>query len=259
MSDPAAIELNDLFSRIPDGLRDDLTQSYQQILRNFREHRWEPAELNGGKFCEAVYTILVGYICGQYEARASKPSNMVDACRALEKETQSIPRSVRIQIPRMLISLYEIRNNRGVGHAGGDVSPNHMDAVAVLYMAKWILSELVRILHSVSTEAASLTVDALVDRESPVVWEVAGRKRVLIPGLKRKDQVLLLLNATPNAVHEEDLAKWMEQPNLSYFRRDVLRPAHRARLIEYDSETGLVYLSPSGTRYVEVLDRHEPT
>jgi hypothetical protein len=31
----------------------------------------------------------------------------------------------------------------------------------------------------------------------------------------------------------------------------VLRPSHRARLLEYDAEAGTVELSPLGARYVE--------
>ena len=81
--------------------------------------------------CEVVYTILRGHIDGAFPARAKKPANMVDACRSLETET-GFPRTIRIQIPRMVIALYEIRNNRGVGHVGGDVDPNHMDATAVV-------------------------------------------------------------------------------------------------------------------------------
>jgi hypothetical protein len=255
MSNQEAINLTELLPSLPYGLRRDLLSSYQEILRNFRDSRWEPAELNGGKFCEAVYTVLRGCARGSFDERASKPPNMLDACRALEREDGSLPRSVRIQIPRMLIALYEIRNNRGVGHAGGDVNPNHMDSVAVLYMAKWILAELIRLLHRVDTEAATQTVDALVERELPVVWEIGSNKRVLDPQLSKKDATLLLLCATRGAVHEADLARWVEQPSLGYFRRDVLRPAHRARLIEFDAETGLVHLSPLGIRYAEEKQR----
>ncbi|MBB3083292.1 hypothetical protein [Geodermatophilus sabuli] len=48
----------------------------------------------------------------------------------------------------MMIGLYDIRNNRGVGHAGADVDPNHMDATVVLYQSKWLVAELVRLLHT---------------------------------------------------------------------------------------------------------------
>ena len=71
---------------------------------------------------------------------------------------------------------YEIRNNRGVGHVGGDVDPNHMDAEAVQTMAGWAMAELVRIFHGVKTEEAQETVDALVERKSPIIWEVLGKE-----------------------------------------------------------------------------------
>ena len=129
---------------IPEGLRTPLLKAYNEIHTNFRERRWEPSELNGGKLCEIVYTIINGYIAGTFPPKPAKPSNMVSACQALEQTPAgATQRSVRIQIPRILVALYEIRNNRNVGHVGGDVDPNEMDAVAVLYMSRWIMAELV--------------------------------------------------------------------------------------------------------------------
>jgi hypothetical protein len=164
---------------IPVGLRDPLLKSYQEIGTNFAEHRWEPSELNGGKLCEVVYTIIAGTLKGVYASKPSKPANMVQACQDLEK-TRSDPqrvgdRSLRILIPRTLVALYEIRNNRGVGHTGGDVDPNFMDATAVYGMASWTLAELVRIFHGVSTQEAQETADVLVERKLTLVWQMVIR------------------------------------------------------------------------------------
>jgi hypothetical protein len=189
-------------SAIPNGLRKPLLDAFDEIVTNFHQGRWEPSELNGGKLCEVVYSILRGYVDGAYPARPSKPPNMVDDCRALEQAGKPFPRSVRIQIPRMLIALYEIRNNRGVGHVGGDIDPNHTDAVAVLYMAKWIVAELVRVFHNVDTTTATAVVDSLVEREIPIIWRVGGVSRILNPKLSRKDKTLLLLYGAPTSVSE---------------------------------------------------------
>jgi hypothetical protein len=236
---------------IPSGLRKPLVDAFDEIVKNFHQRRWEPSELNGGKLCEVVYSILRGHVDGAYPTKPSKPSNMVDACRALETAPGTFPRSVRIQIPRMLIALYEIRNNRGVGHIGGDVVPNHMDAIAVLYMAKWVMSELVRLFHDVDTTTASAVVDALVEREIPILWNVAGMKRVLSKSLSRKDKTLLLLYGQAAPVAQSELAGWVEHPRLSDYRKDVLRPLHEVKLVEYSQRAGLVHLSPLGVRYVE--------
>lgn len=243
--------LTSVFGGLPETLRDELLRAFGEIVKNFRERRWEPAELNGGKLSEVVYSILKGHADGKYPTRAKKPRNMLDACRKLETDAPAAPRSIRIQIPRMLIALYEIRSNRNVGHVGGDVDPNHMDAACVLHMAKWVVAELVRVLHNVDTEAASEIVDSLVERETPLIWEVNGRKRVLEPRLSMRDTTFLLLHQSTGAVAEADLVSWTEHSNPSVYRRDVLRPAHRQRYVEYDEDKRTVQLSPRGIEYVE--------
>jgi len=221
-----------LFPSIPEGLRAPLFECLDEITRNFRERRWEPSELNGGKLCEVTYTILKGYIDGDFPSTPTKPKNMVDACRALEQESSSFNRSIRIQIPRMLIALYEVRNNRGVGHVGGDINPNQMDAVAVLHMCKWIVSELVRIFHDVDTKLASDTVNVLNNRTIPVIWETGDKYRVLHTGLTMRQKTLLLLYHVRDGVSESDLVQWIEHSNASVYRRDVLRKLHADRFIE---------------------------
>jgi hypothetical protein len=242
---------------LPKALRSTLLQSYQEIISNYMERRWEPSELNGGKFCEVVYSIINGAIKGGFPPKATKPANMLDACRALEKEPADAnrigDRSLRILIPRLLPVLYEVRNNRGVGHVGGDVDPNHMDAEAVQAMASWVMAELVRIFHGVSTEEAKQTVDALVERKSPLIWEVEDVKRVLEPGITAKNQVLLLLHHSFGWVSESDLFKWVDYSNASMFRSAVLRPLHKARLIEFDEKQGRARISPRGAKEVEEM------
>lgn len=237
---------------LPDGLRAELLQCFREIVVNYREHRWEPSELNGGKFSEVVYTILRGYVDGSYPDRANKPRNFPDAASALaQADGQRFSRSIRIQIPRVLIALYEVRNNRGVGHVGGDVDPNHMDATAVLSMAKWVMAELVRVFHDTSVETATHVIDSLVEREFPLIWEVAGRKRVLDPSLSLKDQTLLLLYSATGPVYENDLHEWLERADASTYRKNVLRPLHHQRLIEYDQAAQEVHISPLGESHVE--------
>src|SRR5207249_3982088 len=81
--------------QLPTSIRADLLAALNEIVQNFRAGRWEPSELNAGKLCEIVYTIIRGHAVQNIPAKASKPKNMVDACRDLEKQT-SLPRSLRI-------------------------------------------------------------------------------------------------------------------------------------------------------------------
>jgi len=246
-----SVSFSVLFPTLPATLRDELVHTLKEIETNFKESRWEPSELNGGKLCEVVYSILKGHVDGNFPINASKPGNMVDACRGLEHAGTLFPRSVRIQIPRMLVALYEIRNNRGVGHVGGDVSPNHMDAVCVLHISKWVVSELLRVFHSVTTEEASNAVESLSSRELPLVWKINGTSRVLATGLSMLDKTLLLLYGESAGISEAELVRSIEHSNASTYRRDVLRKSHKSRILEYDSAIRWVTISPIGIARVE--------
>jgi hypothetical protein len=241
-----------ILGALPEGLRQELTTELNKVERSFREGNWEQTSLDAGRLCEIVYSIVRGHVDGSYPAQASKPPDMVAACHALENlPAADWKRSIRIHIPRVLLAAYEIRNNRDVGHVGGEVDSNHMDASLALALSKWLVAELVRTFHQVDTETATAYVDSLVERQTSLVWSVAGRKRVLNPSLSYRDKTLLLLHATATPVPRRALCEWTEYSNPYTFWNEVLPAMHAEKLIEFDKHTDLVYLSPTGIRYVE--------
>ncbi len=213
------------------------------------ERRWSPAELSGGRLCEIVFTILDGHAKGGYAASPSKPSNFVAACRALETNTH-VPRSFQILIPRLLPALYEIRNNRGVGHVGGDVDPNHMDANAVLSMSSWIVAELVRVFHGLSADDAQSAVDAIAERRTPLVWTDGDVRRILDADLPLKSQILILTATSLSRVQVADLLRWTEYKDKGYFMR-LLRQMHKQRLLNLTEEETVAQVLPPGAAEVE--------
>jgi hypothetical protein len=241
-----------IMNNLPKGLRDELFNTFNTILKNYHERKWEPTELNGGKLCEITYSILNGHVNGNFPQNAKKPSNMYIACQEFEKLPNSkYPRSIRIQIPRMMIALYEIRNNRGVGHIGGDVDPNSMDATAVLFMSKWIMAELIRIFHDVDVTTAKNTVDKIIEHTIPIIWKVDEKIRILRTDLSMREKTLLILYHMGGKVDETDLVNWIEHTNPSIYRRDVLKKAHKDRQLEYDQINSTAEISPKGIKWLE--------
>lgn len=244
-----------VLANLPGGLRDPLVATYREIASNYIEGRWEPSELNAGKLCEIVYTIADGALCGTFAATPSKPADMVASCRALEQRPPNASligdRSLRILIPRFLLPLYEIRNNRNVGHVGGDVNPNYLDATTTYSMSSWLVAEIIRIFHGVSTIEAQQTVNALVERKNPLIWEVDGVKRVLDPKMSKSDQTLLILYSEAGSINEKQLCSWIEYSTLGMYRTRVLISLHKDRLVEYDLQSGSVRISPAGVKEVE--------
>lgn len=243
--------LDNILGNIPAGLRTPLIIEFNTIIKNYIERRWEPAELDAGKLCEVIYSILEGYVENNYSSKPKKPNNMFAACLAFEKaDKMKFNRSVRIQIPRMLIAIYEVRNSRGVGHVGEDVDPNYMDATLVMNMSKWLMAELVRIFHDVDTTTATGAVESLIEKTSLLVWDVDGKKRVLDVKLTTNQAVLVLLYNSTTAVAEKDLFEWTDYKNLTLFRK-ILSKLHKSRFVEYDKVKKIVHLSPSGVDSVE--------
>lgn len=249
---PASLEA--ALSGLPETLRNELLTEFEHIRTAFHGRKWSPAELSGGRFCEIVYSVLKGHAAGTYPARAAKPPNFLAACQALERET-NLPRSFRILIPRLLPALYEVRNNRGVGHVGGDVDPNFMDSSLVLSVANWVVSELVRELSGVAAEEAQEIVSRLNANKSPAVWVSSRSRRVLNHRLKLNEQLLLLIGSNEEPVSIDDLVAWSESSK-SYVKR-VLAAMHESRLVEFSSDGSVELLPPGITQVDEILNNAE--
>jgi hypothetical protein len=237
---------------VPAGLRDPLIQEYRLIIQNFSEARWSPASLSGGRFCEVVYNILDGYGAGTYASTPSKPSDMVSACRKLE-QNKSVPRSFQILIPRMLPALYEVRNNRNIGHVGGDVNPNHMDTTLVVSMCSWILAEIIRVFHGLDTSSAQAIVDKLAEIKIPLVWQGPEVTRILDNSLSIPDKILILSAASSEPPTLDSLINSIEYGNRAHFNKTLIQ-LHNKRHVEFSTKSQTVTILPPGTKRVaEIL------
>jgi len=226
---------------------------YLTLKRNCAEGRYDAAGLATGKFCEVVLRHLQNAVTGTYIQFSKKIGNFADECRKLiASPSGAATDSERVILPRALVFLYTMRNKRGIGHIGGDVDANEIDTAVMTRTADWILCELIRIHHGVSLEEAQDLVDNISIRQLPVIWEIAGKKRVLKEGLTASDKALVLLySSRETAVLVEDLCDWIEYSNLSVFKTKVLKILHKKRMIEYDKEIDAVFLSPTGAQHVE--------
>ncbi|MHB8390814.1 MAG: hypothetical protein ACYDBH_14735, partial [Acidobacteriaceae bacterium] len=147
-----------------------------------------------------------------------------------------------------------IRNNRSVGHVGGDVDPNHMDSAAVLAMCNWVMCELVRVYHNLPTTDAQKVVDSLAEMRIPVIWSDGNVKRVLQPTLKLPQQLLLLIATSVPDVSFQELMNWTEYENKQHFMKTV-RALHNKRWIEFTESTERAKILPPGSNEVERLVR----
>jgi hypothetical protein len=232
-------------------LKDSLVNEFQQALDEYRAGDWEKVGLKAGKFCEIAYCICAGHAEGAFPTSATKPSDFKTSCLSLEQHNKAKGRSLCIQVPRILIGLYELRNNRAIGHVSGDVSPNHMDAEFFLRGIKWVMAEFARFFSQLPLDESHALVEAVTARTFPIVWSSGEIRRILEPAKTASQKVLILLYAEGKPVNASMLQTWAEYKNGTDFKRKVLRELHKKALIHFDELKGIVEILPPGHNLVE--------
>jgi hypothetical protein len=253
MSTPATEStLETALSSIPAALRSRLLTRYRDLKTAFVNAQYDACGLRAGRLCEVLLRVIQNELTGTYTPLGTRLGQFDRECLKLENLPQtSGVEGLRVIMTRALNFLYTLRNKRGIGHEGGDVDANEIDAATAVRVADWCISELIRVVHAISLEEAQALLDAIAEREVPQVWAVANAKRVLDPSLNYREQTLLLLYTEQGPVPVEDLFAWVEHPNMGNYRTHVLSPLHRARLVEYDRETETALLSPTGAERVD--------
>lgn len=249
--------LEQALANVPAKYRSQIINAYQEIKKRQIEasysNEMDSVGISVGKFCESVIRLLQHVTSGNNVPFGTHIPNFPDACRVIiQANAPSVPESLRIIIPRALVFLYTMRGKRGIGHVGGDVEANSIDMATIVRVSDWVMCELLRTYHNLPIEDAQSLLDSLAAKTLPFIWAIDGRHRVLEPDMSMKKKVLLLLYSSPeSSALAEELFDWIEHSHISNFRRDVLRPLHREKLIEYNESDEIVYLSPKGVEKVE--------
>lgn len=226
---------------LPVELVEALLTEYKKLKENFLLCKHEPSELDSGKFCEVVVRIIqlktsAGNLFTPLDERIP---NFIDTVRAFEQLPTTINNSFRLHIPRVLIALYNIRNHRGVGHIGGDVSPNGADASFLVAGCDWILAEIFRVFFVCTLNDAEKIIQKIIKRKTFLVYDFGDRKRVLKMKNYRDKILLLLVEEFPARVDESQLFVHSEHSNQTIFKK-ILEKLHNGDLIDYHNGSCLI-------------------
>jgi hypothetical protein len=229
-------------------LVEKLIEFYGELKQKYFLRQYEPSQLNCAKFAEVVMRILEYITKGNYT-----PFNKNVALDNLAKELEQIPKnkfqtSIRIHIPRILRSVYDIRSKRGVAHLD-EVNPNYMDATYVVSACDWIMAEFIRLYHIDDLEKAQKIVDSLVERKVPIIEEFDEDIKVLNTNLSVPDKILVILyNAHPNYVSTDDLKKWIKTKSKSHIPTVLNRLDSDAKIYRRGKENKITI---KGIDYIE--------
>lgn len=243
MNDPQQI----LRGAYPNELVDALVDAFVTIEANYRVGKWKASELDGGHFVEAARRIVEQELFAKYTPIGKRLPSF-SAAELTRYENATGPEEFRILVPRVLWSLYTIRNKRGIAHLSS-VSANEIDASYILSAAKWVMAELVRIKSGLTAVETHRIMHRLSHRNVPDTWLVNGKRR-LLRKMQARDEILVhLFEESPQ--DSEELRSAVEYSHKTRFRR-ILRKLHNERLIEYSGDESCT-LSPRGEMEAEKL------
>jgi len=233
-------------------IAEQILDSFKELEQNFYMKYWKTSELDAGHFVEAIRRLIELKLFGKYTAIGkSLPSFNDTTLQSYLNATGD--ESYRLHIPRALLTIYGIRNKRGVGHIA-NVKPNRIDATLILSISKWVLAEVIRLNSTYTFEQTEEIIDEVIERNVEGIWETGSIKRILTSGLKLSEQILILL-FNSKTLTDEELYSIIENGNINYLKK-TLRDLHKDRLIEYKS-SGQCLLSPKGSAIADkILKQH---
>jgi hypothetical protein len=237
-------------------LVDELLAAHQDAKHNFYLGGLRLSEVEGGRFCEAAFRLLQEATTGKFTDLGTALNTTKIISDLANVPSAKAPDAIRLHIPRALRVVYDIRNTRDAAHLGDGIDPNLQDATLVICNLDWVLAEFVRLYHGVSADEAQKLVDGLVTRKVPAVEDFDGFLKVLRPGSRVREYLLLVLyeRATAGASYDE-LQSWVRPSMRANLRRTLNLLVHKDAVIH--EGTGRSYLTKLGHAEVERKNLHQ--
>lgn len=170
-----------------------LIDEFISLERRFVLRDWEPAELDGGQFCEILARILYHLDSGNLSL-----DREFSAClRYIENDNVTHnhnPRKELLHIGRVLRIVYKFRSDRGAVHISSTYTPNHMDARLVLENVRWMFAETLRLFWKSDREEVARAIRQLLQFDTPCVGVFEDKRIVQRVDLTPENEILVLLH-----------------------------------------------------------------
>jgi hypothetical protein len=242
-------QLENTFSR---ELLDKLFESYQLVSENYYLSKHRPCCFEGGRFAEVALRMLQQVFTGTYIPLGKPIAKFSNEVLELEKADKTkFAESLRIQIPRTLQVIYDIRNKRDIGHVGGDVDANFSDATLSLVSCNWVLTEFIRIYYTSDITTAQNLVNSLVKIRIPLIQDFNGFLKILKPDLKLPSKILAFLyyRGSEGATVKE-LSQWLgNRVLIGHMNVTLDRLEHEKAYIHRDNDH--CFITDTGRKHVE--------
>lgn len=232
-------------------LAESLVQEFIDLERRYVLGDWEPATLNGGQFAEIAARIVY-----HIDAKNLNRRKGVDDCLGYVEDEKNqnqhaFPhRRTALHLCRVLRTIYKFRSQRGAVHIDPDYSANEMDSTLIMSLARWTISELLRVFWTGPTNDIAKVVKEIVRFEVPAILVIDQKPLVLRTDCSVEEEVLLLLHNAGEAGMSRNavgLSVPKSAPQVTRALQELIKPALRQAVKRSD---GTYVLTPNGVKRV---------
>lgn len=193
-------------------LAEQLISEFVSVERRFIQRDWEPAQLDGGQFCEIAGRILYH----QDSGNLSLDRKFDECAKYIENEDVAhrvSPRKDAIHLMKVLRTVYRFRSDRGAVHISSNYSPNHMDSKLIVENVRWAFAEMLRCFWNGDREAIARTIRELLQFDVPCIGNFEGTILVQRTDLSPEEEVLVLLHyAGDLGFSRKELGRYAQVP-----------------------------------------------
>jgi hypothetical protein len=172
-------------------------ESYLEMQQRFFAGDWKPAELDGGRLCEALCRALYQLDSGVI-THTDLPGKLCDLLEDFNnRHAHNLSEGDRRHFCKAIRLVYKLRSDRGPVHISPVYTANSMDSMLVLHVGKWMFAEFLRLAWNADRQLIADTIAQIVQLEHSLIHELDGKPFVLASGIAAGDEILLLLNRAP--------------------------------------------------------------
>lgn len=175
-------------------LTETLVDEFISLERRFIQRDWEPAQLDGGQFCE-----VLGRIIYHQDSGNLNPSKELKECIAYVANDQVphaiTPRSDALHLCKVVNTTYKFRSARGGVHISPTYKPNHMDSKVIIEMVRWSFAETLRMFWAgTDREQVAKAIRELLTFDVPCIGKFEDVIMVQRTDLTPEEEILVLLH-----------------------------------------------------------------
>jgi len=169
-----------------------LVDEFISAERRYIQRDWEPAELDGGQFAEALARIIYHQDSGtlNHTKKVSEYAEYIES----SKVPHAMPRQDALHLMKVVQTIYKFRSARGAVHITPKYSANHMDAKLVIECVRWAMNETLRLFWNSDREKVAKAIRELLQFDVPCIGVFEDVIMVQRTDLSVDEEILILLH-----------------------------------------------------------------